>query len=144
MEYIWRQMHGDAMRNAAELLAWRGYEKVQAWELARAAHVSVGTMYRQYGNKRNFALEVRRFTEEELCRFTEWEYWKAQSKHEEDYRACFLAFWNTLAWGCARNRGCSASPSCTGTRRTCATRHVETRCETWSARCSPRASRREC
>src|SRR5688500_4779748 len=71
MEWIARQMHGNAMRDAAEMMAWRGYEKVQAWELARAAHISVGTMYRQYGNKRNFALEVRRFTEQELCMYAE-------------------------------------------------------------------------
>ncbi|HZI10887.1 MAG TPA: TetR/AcrR family transcriptional regulator, partial [Myxococcus sp.] len=91
-------MHGNAMRDAAEMMAWRGYEKVQARELARAAHISVGTMYRQYGNKRNFALEVRRFTEQELCRYAEHQYWLAYSHEEQGFRAAFLAFWGALAW----------------------------------------------
>jgi AcrR family transcriptional regulator len=98
MEWIARHMHGTAMRDAAEMLAWRGYEKVQAWELARAARVSVGTMYRQYGNKRNFALEVRRFTEQELCLYAETEYGWAYREGAEGFRAAFGVFWRALAW----------------------------------------------
>lgn len=97
MEWIKVQMHGNAMRDAAELMAWRGYENVHAWELARAAHVSVGTLYRQYGSKRNFALEVRRFTEEQLRSYAGHQYWLAHTEPGQDYRAAFLVFWRALA-----------------------------------------------
>jgi AcrR family transcriptional regulator len=64
--WVLEQMRANAMRDAAGLLAWRGYDNVRAEELAQVARISVGTRYRHYGSKQGFALEVRRFTEQHL------------------------------------------------------------------------------
>jgi len=65
MDFL-EMMHADAMRDAARLLARRGYDNVQAAGLAGAMRMSVGSMYRYYGSKRGLALAVRDFTEKTL------------------------------------------------------------------------------
>jgi AcrR family transcriptional regulator len=51
MDFL-EMMHADSMREAAGLLAWRGYDNVQAAGLAQAMRMSVGSMYRHYGSNR--------------------------------------------------------------------------------------------
>ncbi|HZI16615.1 MAG TPA: TetR/AcrR family transcriptional regulator, partial [Myxococcus sp.] len=87
----------NIMRDAAGLLAWRGYDNVRAEELARVARISVGTLYRHYGAKQGFAREVRRFTEQLLSRVAWDAYSRANLGAESDYRRAFHAFWWELA-----------------------------------------------
>ncbi|MFP2907834.1 helix-turn-helix domain-containing protein, partial [Pyxidicoccus sp. 3LFB2] len=58
MDFL-EMMHADAMRDAAGLLARRGYDNAQAAEVARAMRMSVGSLYRHYGSKLGLALAVR-------------------------------------------------------------------------------------
>lgn len=91
--WVLEQMRANTMRDAAGLLAWRGYDNVRAEELARVARISVGTLYRHYGNKQGFAREVRQFTEQLLSRVAWDEYIRASLGDEPDYRCAFSAFW---------------------------------------------------
>ena len=50
MDFLER-MHAEAMREAAGLLARRGYDNVQAAGLAEAMRMSIGTRYRNHGNQ---------------------------------------------------------------------------------------------
>ncbi|WP_164014509.1 helix-turn-helix domain-containing protein, partial [Pyxidicoccus trucidator] len=61
--WVLEMMHAEAMYAAAALLARRGYDNVQACELARAMRFSVGTLYRHYGSKQGLALAVRDYAE---------------------------------------------------------------------------------
>jgi AcrR family transcriptional regulator len=78
-------------------MAWRGYDNVRASELARVTRMSVGTLYRHYGSKRGFALAVRAFTEQELCRYVHgaflWERHRSSS-----LRDGFLVLWKELTY----------------------------------------------
>jgi len=88
--------HANDMRAAAGLFARRGYDNVQAAELARAMRVSVGTLYRRYHSKQGIALAVRDFAEKQLSeRADEAFFWK----HERpgvDFARAFHAFWREL------------------------------------------------
>ena len=91
------QLRIMTMRDAAALMALRGYDNVRASELARATRVSVGTLYRRYGSKHGFALAVRNHAERELC-------WRVRTavelalEPEASFRAVFFAFWRALAY----------------------------------------------
>jgi len=88
--------YANDMRAAAGLFARRGYDNVQAAELARAMRVSVGTLYRRYRSKQGIALAVRDFAEKQLSeRADEAFFWK----HERpglDFARAFHAFWREL------------------------------------------------
>ncbi len=90
-----RDLQARTMCEAAELMAWRGYDNVRASELARVTRMSVGTLYRHYGSKRGFALTVRAFTEAELCRFVHGAFlWE---RHDSScFRDAFLVLWKEL------------------------------------------------
>jgi AcrR family transcriptional regulator len=94
---VLRDLQARTMCEAAELMAWRGYDNVRASELARVGRMSVGTLYRHYGSKRGFALAVRAFTEQELCRYVHgaflWERHKSSS-----FRDGFLMVWKELTY----------------------------------------------
>ena len=63
-EERWR----DARRQAAALLAERGFEHVRAEELAAAMRVSLRFMYQQHGSKGGLARMLRAETHTELRR----------------------------------------------------------------------------
>ena len=101
MDFL-EMMHADAMRDAARLLARRGYDNVQAAGLAGAMRMSVGSMYRYYGSKRGLALAVRDFTEKTLSYRAEVAFLLRHGKPGVDFAQAFLAFWWELAgWALA-------------------------------------------
>ncbi|MFP2906501.1 helix-turn-helix domain-containing protein, partial [Pyxidicoccus sp. 3LFB2] len=89
-------MHADAMHTAAELLARRGYDNVQACELARALRFSVGTLYRHYGSKQGLALAVREYAERELSYRADVAFFMKHVRPGEDFPCAFRAFWEEL------------------------------------------------
>ncbi len=109
MSWVLEHMRANAMRDAAGLMAWRGYDNVRAEELARVARISVGTLYRHYGSKQGFAREVRRFTEQLLSQVAWDGYSRASLGDEPDYRCAFSAFWRKKRsggrWPCAKLTG---------------------------------------
>jgi len=96
MDFL-EMMHADAMRDAARLLARRGYDNVQAARLAEAMRMSVGSLYRHYGSKRGLALAVRDFTEKQLSYRAEVAFLLRHGKPGVDFAQAFLAFWWELA-----------------------------------------------
>jgi len=98
-------MHADAMRDAAGLLARRGYDTVQAARLAEAMRMSVGSLYRHYGSKRGLALAVRDFTEKQLSYRAEVAFLLRHGKPGVDFAQAFLAFWWEVAGWALRQPG---------------------------------------
>src|SRR5689334_1424960 len=94
---ILEQLRANGLRDAAELMAWRGYDNVRASELARVARMSVGSLYRHYGSKRGFALAVRAFTEDSLCCKARSEFQCARREPGASFRYAFLVLWEELA-----------------------------------------------
>jgi AcrR family transcriptional regulator len=74
-------------------LALRGYDNVQASELARALRMSVGTLYRRYGSKHGFALAVRDFAENTLCIRARGGFECEHGRQGVDFRQAFFSFW---------------------------------------------------
>ncbi|NPC76991.1 TetR/AcrR family transcriptional regulator, partial [Pyxidicoccus fallax] len=103
--WILEQHHAHVMRVAAELLSQRGYDNVRAEDLARAASVSVGTLYRRYGDKHRFALAVRDFAEQDLCDVARSTFEGCYRRSKLDFREAFLAFWGELVWWAAAQPG---------------------------------------
>ncbi len=95
--WVREQAYANAMRDAALLLAQRGYDNVRAEELARATHVSVGTMYRKYGSKQGLALEVRDFAELALSQNARLRFEWVRGEPGGSFRQAFFAFWWELA-----------------------------------------------
>jgi len=104
MDFL-EMMHADSMREAAGLLARRGYDNVQAAGLAQAMRMSVGTMYRHYGSKRGLALAVRDFTEKQLSYQAYVAFALKHGKPGVDFAQAFLAFWWELAGWALRQPG---------------------------------------
>ncbi len=98
--WLLEMMHAEAMRGAAALLARRGYDHVQACELARAMHMSVGTLYRRYGSKQGLALAVRDYTEKEVSYRADVAFFMKHVRPGVDFGQAFHAFWRELV-GCA-------------------------------------------
>ena len=98
--WLLEMMHAEAMRGAAALLARRGYDNVQACELARAMHMSVGSLYRRYGSKQGLALAVRDYTEKELSYRADVAFFMKHVRPGVDFGQAFHAFWRELV-GCA-------------------------------------------
>ncbi|WP_371877555.1 TetR/AcrR family transcriptional regulator [Pyxidicoccus parkwayensis] len=97
---MWMQdsAHADAMHGMAKVLAARGYDNVQSWELARVIGSSVGTLYRRYGNKEGISLAVRDFTEECLSEQARLAFECTRQEPDTDFRDAFHAWWRELAW----------------------------------------------
>jgi AcrR family transcriptional regulator len=104
MDFL-EMMHADSMREAAGLLARRGYDNVQAAGLAQAMRMSVGSMYRHYGSKRGLALAVRDFTEKQLSYQGYVAFALKHGKPGVDFAQAFLAFWWELAGWALRQPG---------------------------------------
>jgi len=98
--WLLEMMHAEAMRGAAALLARRGYDHVQSCELARAMHMSVGTLYRRYGSKQGLALAVRDYTEKEVSYRADVAFFMKHVRPGVDFGQAFHAFWRELV-GCA-------------------------------------------
>jgi AcrR family transcriptional regulator len=96
MSWFVEQIHADCMRQAAGPLAQRGFENVQACELAEAMRMSVGSLYRHYGSKLGLALAVREHTERDLS----FEAYMAFSMHHREsgdaFAPAFFALWERL------------------------------------------------
>jgi len=91
-------MHAESLREAAALLARRGYDNVQAAGLAEAMRMSVGSLYRRYGSKLGLALAVRDFTEKELSYQADVAFLLKHGKPGVDFAQAFFVFWWELAW----------------------------------------------
>ena len=104
MDFL-EMMHADSMREAAGLLARRGYDNVQAAGLAQAMRMSVGSMYRHYGSKRGLALAVRDFTEKQLSYQGYVAFALKHGKPGVDFAQAFLAFWWEVAGWALRQPG---------------------------------------
>jgi AcrR family transcriptional regulator len=84
------------MQSSAEVLGQHGYEHVKAEHLARAAGLSVGSLYRRYGSKQRFAQEVRDFSENVFCQEVDWAYLCKHGADGVTFREAFFVFWNAM------------------------------------------------
>jgi len=97
------QLHLMSMRQAAGLMAQRGYGQVRAEEVAKAGGLSVGSFYRRYGSKQGFAQQVRQFAEREVCHLARMGFERGMRPPEGHFRQAFDAFFRELAW-CAQTK----------------------------------------
>lgn len=96
--FMLEQMRISRLCDAAELLAQRGFDNVGAEELARAARLSVGSLYRNYGGKQGIARAIRSLTERELSYAGFVAYLAADDdSRKQDFRDVFIPFWRELA-----------------------------------------------
>jgi AcrR family transcriptional regulator len=94
--WIPEEIGSNDKQAAAELLMARGYEGVSAEELARAYRVSVGSLYRVYGDKRGLVRELRTHAQRAL-ELRAWRTWSYASANTSDFGSAFLTFWCELA-----------------------------------------------
>ncbi|ABF91381.1 transcriptional regulator, TetR family [Myxococcus xanthus DK 1622] len=96
--YTLAEMRAFRLRDAAELLAQRGFDNVRAAELARATRLSVGSLYRYYGSKQGIARAIRTLTERELSYTGFVAYQMADGDPlRQGFRDVFIAFWREFA-----------------------------------------------
>ncbi|WIG99408.1 TetR family transcriptional regulator [Myxococcus sp. SDU36] len=96
--YTLAEMRAFRLRDAAELLAQRGFDNVRAAELARATRLSVGSLYRHYGSKQGIARAIRTLTERELSYTGFVAYQMADGDPlRQGFRDVFIAFWREFA-----------------------------------------------
>ncbi|NVJ05711.1 TetR/AcrR family transcriptional regulator [Myxococcus sp. AM001] len=96
--YTLAEMRAFRLRDAAELLAQRGFDNVRAAELARATRLSVGSLYRHYGSKQGIARAIRTLTERELSYTGFVAYQMADGDPlRQGFHDVFIAFWREFA-----------------------------------------------
>lgn len=93
---LYEQLRIVEVRNAAELLMARGYEGAHAEELARVFQVSVGQLYRVYGDKRALVRWVRTSAQHRSALQLMFR-WPRVDGEAADFERDFVALWRDFA-----------------------------------------------
>jgi AcrR family transcriptional regulator len=94
--FLYEELRVVEVRNAAELLMARGYEGAHAEELARVFQVSVGQLYRLYGDKRALVRWVRASAQHRSSLQLMFR-WPCIDDDVADFERDFVALWRDFA-----------------------------------------------